>query len=217
MKRLLLLAAAAVVCQAQAVVVYDDTTTGLGSYYNIMTADTVNSNEVGDEVVLAGTERYVTDFTVALYHAGTAQTSTFDLTLRFYANDAGQNLDPGTLLYDSGAINLTQASGATAYSLALPNVLVLDDFTWTVQITSRTGSADKMGLLLYDPPTVGSSSNWFYQKNYNASTWAAYWFGETGPVSNFYSKIEAQAVPEPASMLALGAGLAALAARRRRK
>jgi hypothetical protein len=66
--------------------------------------------------------------------------------------------------------------------------------------------------MLLDPPSVGASENYFWWKD--EGTWGAYWFGGE-PVANFAATIDA--VPEPATMALLGAGLAGLMTRRLRR
>jgi len=69
------------------------------------------------------------------------------------------------------------------------------------------GGGAVSGLVLYDPPTVGTSDDWFWRND--AGTWHAYWFGGN-PVANFAATIEADpvtAVPEPLTAIGLLIGL----------
>jgi len=183
---------------ARADVVYDNTGTQQPYYYH-------PGVELGDQVFLGGTARVVTTFEVILF---SAVPSTIDVQGRFYANDGAAGA-PETLLWSGVLANLTvdQMTAATFdLSSLVPAVVVPDTFTWTVS----PGSAD-VGVIMYDPPLVGSSANAFWE--YDAS-WGEYWFGGD-PVANFGARIEA--TPEPATLCLMGAGLAGFAARRFRR
>ena len=62
-----------------------------------------------------------------------------------------------------------------------------------------TGGATKIGQVMMDPPTVGSSTDNFYMNG----SW--YYFGGD-PVANMYWEVGVVPVPEPAALglLALG-------------
>lgn len=202
MRKLFLLAfALGGVVSAQAAIVYDNMTTMLGSYYS-----QASGLEVGDNVTLAGTERYVSRFEVGVYSslAGSA-----DMRIRFYTGTPFAN---PVAIYDSGWYNqMAFIAGQQTFGFAIPNALVPTNFTWTVQYANVVGMTS-VGPRLANPPTIGSSANNFWQNN---PPWTNYWFGSTGPVSNFMARINAEAVPEPATLAVLGIG--ALALLRRRK
>ncbi len=202
MRKVLLLAfALGGVVSAQAAVVYDDMSNLLGYYYSQF-----SGLEVGDNVTLAGTERVVNRFAVGVYSfsAGTA-----DMRVRFYS--ATPDVNP-IAIYDTGWMASTAiANGQQTLTFAVPNVVVPDNFTWTVQYANPLGMTD-IGPRMADPPTVGSSGNDFWQNN---PPWVNYWFGGV-PVANFMAQVNAEAVPEPASLTALALGGLALLRRRRK-
>lgn len=209
---ILALSIAAVGAQAQTIV-YDNTTNILGNLWGQVAGGATSGPEGGDEITLAGTDRDVTSIDIMIHVLG-ANAGTADTQVRFYANDGAGDI-PSTMLWDSGLLAaMPHAAGLSMMTFAVPSVTVPDTFTWTIEFTNRAGSiADAMGPRMYDPPTVGSSDNDFWIHNAD-TTWSNVWFGGT-PVANFGSTVTA--VPEPASMMAIGVGLAALLARRRRK
>ena len=71
-----------------------------------------------------------------------------------------------------------------------------DEFAWTIQFGSLGG--DDAGLLVYGPPTVGTSLDSFLQND--AGTWNTYTF-DNGAPGSFGARLTA--VPEP-GVLALG-------------
>ncbi|MDW8322202.1 MAG: PEP-CTERM sorting domain-containing protein [Armatimonadota bacterium] len=88
--------------------------------------------------------------------------------------------------------------------MTLPSPLTAPQDLWIGFSFSTTDA----GLLIYDPPTVGTSHNLFTLNNAGP-----YWFGGN-PRANFY--LETVPVPEPASLLVLSSGIMGLFALRRR-
>lgn len=183
-------------------IVYDNTTTDTDFYYPD------GQNEFGDEITLAGTERLVTAFTFSYLGDFTGENDE-TARIRFYVND-GTGGAPDTLLYDSGAFSIF--SGINVHTLSGLSVVVPDTYTWVVQWGGTTQTVDdNAGLLIYDPPTVGASGDYFWMKD--DTGWSMYTFA--GVVANFYAQVEA--IPEPGTLLLLGGGLAGLAFYRRKK
>ena len=175
---------------AAAVVVYENTTTPspLGQYYG-------TNAEFGDQITLdPGTNRTLTDFAFEAY---TPDPSTY--TLRFYLNNGplvSGSPSPGTLLTDFTPQTMVvgyQSYAVLTFSLPLP--AGTDSLTWTVQFSSPNA-----GLLLYDPPTIGSSLNDFWQNSGGA--WSLAQINNGLTVANFGARLVA--VPEPGT-IALGA------------
>jgi hypothetical protein len=96
--------------------------------------------------------------------------------VRFYLNDGavGDNPSPipGTLLYDSGLFSIS----AGVQSLEISDLKVFvpsDTMTLTVEF-SGLSSSETAGVLFYDPPGVGKSGNYLWQKETNVWTAVAY-------------------------------------------
>ncbi len=140
--------------------VYDDSVNDLTKRFDPGTI------EVGDEIILAGTARYLSSF--AFEYWGTAAGAAFQgqvtARLRFYAND-GPTVSgyptPGTVLYDSGNFRIAPTvrsvltfNDLTAAQLPLTGP-VPNSFTWSVQFSGMEG-ADRAGLDVFSPPVVGN-------------------------------------------------------------
>ena len=196
-------------------IVFDNSTTPLAYLWGQVLPGAASGPEGGDEIDLVGTDREVVNIDILIHVLGTT-IGFADTQVRFYANDgAGAPADPGSLLWDSGPFAaLPHAIGLQTMSFAVPNITVPNTFTWTIEFTNRTGSTGAMGTRGYDPPTDGTSRDDFWIHNPD-TTWLRSFFGGPPDVANFGATVTA--VPEPASMLILGAGLMALAARRRRR
>lgn len=142
-------------------IVYDNSTTFLQTDYESV-------NEYGDEVILAGTARIVTEIQIE-YYAQFTPNGTQLGRVRFYANTGP--LWHGNSDYPTPAsppLYEQTFALATNYQVAVievPNVVVPNEFTWTVQFLgiSQTSTNDRAGLLLYDPPTIGQSFDDFWE------------------------------------------------------
>lgn len=188
-------------------VVYDNTTTLLAQAW-----PGAIDVEVGDEITLAGTERIVTEFMFGYFGDFTAEGDE-RARIRFYAND-GTGGAPNTVLYDSGSVGISTGSNLE-YTLGGLSVAVPDTFTWTVKFEGLTQvDGDKAGFYFYDPPTVGSSLDYFWSRNVTVGTWNQGDFGSL--VDNLKARVTATSVPEPATLLLLGSGLAGVAVWRKR-
>ena len=155
-------------------VVYDNSVNDLGRRF------VTGTNEVGNEIILAGESRYLQGFSYEFWGTNLTGSPLFQGTnvtvrLRFYAND-GTNFNgyptPATLLYDSGEFWLGTGTTPRAtvnydeFDLWLFALYPLMDalpssFTWTVQF-SGLGANDLAGVDLYSPPVIGQSYGDFW-------------------------------------------------------
>lgn len=208
----------AAVLPVQADTVYDNSTTDLNIRFNPVT------REVGDEIILDGGARILTDFTFQ-YWGENFFGDDEELRLRFYLNDGAPSqagpLTPGTLFFDSDWFSISETNRATLIftdfvtgaavplSQNLPN-----SFTWTVRFRGVDAiDGESAGVDLYDPPTTGGNYNEYWE-NTGPGGWE--YRGTNNVHINFGAKVGA--VPEP-SVIALGllGGLSALVLRNRFK
>jgi len=170
------------------------------------------SREYGDEIALAGTDRYVTEFVFQYRGEFTrpAEAPAPTATIRIYANDGPSALPgqttaprPGTLLWESGPLNL--ASGDNIVSLA-PNILVPDTVTWSVEFSGLSGAeGDRAALTISSPPTVGGdlkggiigsyNDYWIKTDPNDSDSWALRRIEDGQVPANFYAHVVA--IPEP--------------------
>lgn len=200
-------------------VVYDNTANNLHAIHS-------TGEEYGDQIVLAGdsTLRTATAFELIYY-------SNYNLAqggvVRLYANDGplvGGYSSPGELLYQSAAFDIQKSDSSDpnnvvgrtlSINLANTGLVVPDKLTWTVSFSGTSSGANEAGVLVYDPPTVGSAGELFWKRN--GPIWALTDLGNNVN-GNFAAKLTA--IPEP-STVALGSmaaiGWLALAGYRRSK
>jgi hypothetical protein len=177
------------------VVVYDNTSNFENYYLTFYGTDGLHP-EAGDQITLAGTARTVTQFDVLLLGL---ENVAADVTVRFYKNDAFDGA-PGTMLFARTVpgVHLNRGQQLTL-SVPVPGIEVPDTFTWTLGFNPP--DRPLLGLLFYDPPTIGSSEDF-------------YWFGvpgffwERAHSSLFISNLAAHvtAVPEPSALALLASG-----------
>jgi hypothetical protein len=165
-----------------------------------------NGIEFGDEVTLAGTERILTDFSFEYFASALTGNETGELFFRLLdgpviGEGAAERNTPGTILYSSGEFNIS--SGFQTVSVSGIAIPVPDTFVWSVRFDGLEG-AEEAGLLFYDPPTVGSSFDDFWQ--ITPFGWETFVANGGAIPGNFAAQI--QAVPEPSTYaFALLAGL----------
>jgi hypothetical protein len=170
--------------------------------------------EFGDQVFLSGSDRRITDFQFEYFLSASGATAGNETAeLFFHQNNGGTSgIDPGTVLYRSGEFSLStgfQTVAAQALSVALPS----STFTWSV-VFNGIEAGESAGLLLYNPPTVGSSFDDFWQKNANG-TWSTFLVDAGATPANFAARITA--VPEPGTYALAVVGGLILAGYRRMK
>jgi hypothetical protein len=203
-----LLGALAYAVDAQAIV-YDNTTTSLDNNFPLLPEWMDESAEAGDEVLLGGTDREVVHLKLLFNYRGTSP-GTLDALIRFRRYDEAFH-GPGEVFYESPLTQVQTTAGIHELDFDIPHVLVPDHFIWTVQAFNRQGSVGEIGPAYFNPPTVGFSDDWFWQRGGNE--WTAYSWG-ADPYANFGAQITA--VPEPTTMASLALGLGFLRRRRNR-
>ena len=189
------------------VVVYDNTTNILGFLLGL------NGNEFGDGVTLAGTNRVVTSIGLLL-HANGDSGATADVTIRIYdGGDDPAGIDPGALLWTSDTfVGFVFADSVNQYDFAVPNILVGDTLTWTIEMNNVfQAEGEAVGPRFVSPPTIGSSQDYLW--NHTGGVWGLSVFGVGENNNNFGAIITA--IPTPGALALLG--LAGLASRRRRR
>ncbi len=160
---------------------------------------------MGDQITLTGTNRTVAQFDLIL--SSSAPVTLTDLTLAFYEVEYPypSNPDipyPGDEIW-STALNNVPVDGVTTITFPVPNVEVPDTFVWVAGSDSEVA-----GLATYDPPTRGSSDDFYWDYDTFGDVWYSLNFN-ADPVANFGAKV--LAVPEPTTtgFLVLGSLLVA--------
>src|ERR1022692_4111897 len=127
------------------------------------------TTEVGDEVVLASTERYLSSFSFEFWGINAVNPLSFSghvqARVRFYLNDGppfNGFATPYVSFYDSGLFDVpTTPTGRATMDFTLadfpggqPLFIPTSDMTWSIQFQGM-GATDTVGLDIYSPPTIG--------------------------------------------------------------
>ncbi len=173
--------------------------------------------EIGDEIILAGSDRLVTNFVFQYY--GENFTGDELARVRFYINDGPPSSGaarPGTIIYDSSPFSIAQTPRSTLVfdlaTLAAGNlwnpgqgIILPDSFTWTVQFYNPDNNLGyQAGVDLYGPPTTGYDYNSYWDNDPLNG-----WLLKTNATYNMNFGARVEAVPEP-NAIALGLGGALL-------
>jgi len=189
-------------------IIYNNSTNDLSTRFNPGTL------EVGDEIILAGSARFLTNFSFEFWGTNTANPSAFSstvtATVRFYLNDGplfNGYATPGTLVYSSGpfAINPTARStliytaGSDFPSGGLflgsgPGGTLLTNMTWSVQFAGM-GPTDSAGVDIYSPPVVGGEHTDYWE--YNGVSWSL----KTNSLPMDFAAVMQASAPEPSPMV----------------
>lgn len=221
----------AVATASQAQVAYSDTTTfsNSGYYSGVPTGGSstyVDADDLTYSPSLAGLTVSKIVFSTANFNAAAISVRP---TLAFWDSDGSAGA-PGTFLgsvtfnplsLSANGVQLWNYSPTTGFALPASGTIWAGiSFDNLGGSTATAAQLGKVGQGLFDPPTVGSSTNGFFESDaagpisVSNPAGGGYWFGSTGPVANFGWEIDV--VPEPCSMLAMGIGLVALARKRRK-
>ncbi len=193
-------------------VIYDNTVNDLHLRFN------PGHNEVGDEIVLSGTQRYLTSFSFEYWGTNTLSPGNISFSgavqarVIFYENNGplfpggpGSYASPGTVFYDSGyfpiiptprsTVTFTASDFASGLVPLIGAMPVVSNMTWSVQFTGLN-SSDSVGVDLYSPPVVGGNYADYWQ-NTGFGGWTLM-TNSAGPI-DFGAQM--QAAPEPSSLL----------------
>ncbi len=194
----------------RAAIVYDNSNNDLNARLS------AESFEIGDEVILGGSDRNLSAFDFQYY--GINFSGGEQARVRFYNNNGaayGGNasyLMPNTVFYDSGLFSVGATTRSVLYfDLANENITLPERFTWSVQFSGIT-AGEFAGVDLYSAPAVGQNFS-DYWHNHPTTGWEP----RTNPAVAMNFSARFQAVPEPSFWaLSLVGGMCGLFLVRRR-
>lgn len=214
---------------AQATVIYSDTTTFSGEGFANGGATVIAGNDVtkmaADDITVAPgfAGATVSSFTFSVANLNTSAVTAQPL-IRFYSND-GTSGGPGTLLgaftfnpisFSASVVGLFTFSGSNLFTVPTSGTfwagITFDDNTGATGATAA--QLNNLGQGLFNPPTVGSSTDAFFETT-SAGTFTGnnpaggFDFFGGNPVANFgWSFSGTAATPEPGTgMLSLLAAI----------
>lgn len=228
---------------AHAVVGYSDVTTfsGVGYAQNGAALDGVTSTSasttlVADDITFAPgmAGGSVTGFTFSVANFNSAAVSA-NADVRLYASN-GTSGGPGTLLsalnfnpisFTSGSVATFTFTSATSLFTVPTNGTIWAGISFSNDSSTSTATTTQLNSIgqgLFNPPTIGSSTDVFFQSTLGGSqfltsnpTGSFLYFGGN-PVANFgwQFNVTPLPTPEPSAFAALGLGAVAVLRRRKR-
>ena len=181
-----------------------------------------NYSAIGDQITLAGTERFAIEATTQFFNV-LPTAGFFDATLALYSVGSAPDV-LGTQLVTSTMTDIAipgfdiqnpLTSGTVTVTFSGLNVIVPDELIFVLTV-ANVRNAD-LGVTIFDEPTVGFSDN----AKFISAVGSAFSVTDADPgYGNLNFSLTADAVgeiPEPATLPLMAAGLAALVAFRRRQ
>jgi hypothetical protein len=192
---------------ATASTIYSNVTTDTG---DTLVYKSNGFTEIGDQIHLAGTERFGSQATVQFFSDGSA--GTFDAVLRLFqlGSPVGLQIGPDFIVTGYSA----PSDDVVNVPFSLLGTLLPDDLVFTASISSASPGVDILGVDLFEPPATGISDNTFAI----AKTLSGYATVVTAN-ENVYFALQASSsasTPEPASFGICLGGLVLFAWARRR-
>jgi len=209
MKKALILIGLLAPVALHAATVYSDTTTDTGGTVFYSTGPFV---QIGDRIALAGTDREATAAS-AQFFAG-AGSGTFDATLRFFNVGSPVGSQIGGSFTVTGSI--TSGNVAVVNWVSLGNLVLPTNVIFTVSVSNLSAGLD-LGLTMFEPVTIGSSSNQFFITSTNGTTFLQSSQGNSQ--DNLYfslTSVTTSCIPEPVTMLLTLLGIPVIALARKR-
>jgi hypothetical protein len=163
-------------------------------------------------ITLAGTDRTATSATAEFFNGGSVA-GTFDAVLRFFDVGAPVGAQIGSGFSATG-ISVGAANVVDVLFSNLGNVFLPDSVVFTLEISNVSAGLD-LGVTMFNPPTLGTSSN----QNFITQSGATFALSSTGTsTDNVFFSLDATTagIPEPGTMLLTLAGVPTLAWMRRR-
>ncbi len=225
MRKLVLLGLAFAAVGANAQVVYDNTSQSVAFGFS----STDLNSTFGDQLQLASAGT-LDSCSFSIFNSGSSAGALLTATVRikFYDNTtpyAGTGALSGNPLLGSIDFNVNFGTGLNAGFFSIVSsgpglsglgINLTSNVVMTQQVVARTGAASRLGIAATNiAPAVGNSpGTYMYVNSTTVGAEGYYNIGTNAMANPFY---QVGIVPEPASMLALATGIAALVAKRRKK
>ncbi len=194
---------AGLVWSVSADTIFDNSANDLSTRFN------PGTYEVGDQIILAGNARYLTNFSFEYWGTNTIAAGNplfsglVQARVRFYKNDGAPfngYAAPGTCFWSSPWFSIFPTERNVlvfqagldfpASGIYLPS----SDMTWTVQFQGMVAT-DIAGIDFYSPAVTGADYPDYWQRSSDSGSWTLM---TNSVATDFAGKMQATLVPEPA-------------------